>query len=404
MNGDTERDTFEKEREGSKALFEKAQGILAGGVTSELRTAAPFPLFIERAEGARKWDTDGNEYIDYSMGSAALLLGHAHPAVIDALGRPASKGTLYSGLPTLEVEWAEAIKSLYPAAERVRFTGSGTEASTLAFRLARAATSREKVLRFEGHFHGWGDDTSVGIKVPFARPHTHGILRAVNEATIVCPANPESTEAALAANPDIAAIVLEPSGASWGTAPLPEGFLEGLRRLADTSGALLIFDEVITGFRWSPGGAQSLFGVAPDLTTLAKNLTGGLPGGAVAGREIHMRLLDPSFEYRGMRAGVFHRGTFNANPVSAATGITAINLFRTGEPQHHADAMATRLREGMARVLRRHEVAGAVYGPSSTFHIYLGPTSKNGSIEGLSTAALKSIPAAIVQSLQRALR
>lgn len=404
MNDDATRDVFEHGREGSKALFEKARGVLAGGLTSELRAAAPFPLFIERAQGARKWDADGNEYIDYSMGSAALLLGHAHPAVIEALGRQASKGTLYSALTALEVEWAEAVKSLYPAAGQVRFTGSGTEATTLAFRLARAATGREKILCFEGHFHGWGDDTSVGIKVPFGRPHTHGILAAVNEAAIVCPADLESAEAALAANPDTAAIVLEPSGASWGTVPLPEGFPEGLRRLADASGVLLIFDEVITGFRWSPGGAQALFGVAPDLTTLAKNLTGGLPGGAVAGREELMRLLDPALEYKGMRAGVFHRGTFNANPLSAATGIAAIGLFRTGEPQRHADAMAARLREGMARVLRHHEIAGAVYGPSSTFHIYLGPTPRNGSVEGLSAAALKSIPPAAVQALQLALR
>ncbi len=397
-------DDFEPSHSGSKSLYERAKETLPGGLSGELRAAAPFPLFIERAEGARKWDVDGNEYIDYSMGSAALLLGHSHPAIVEAIGRQAGKGTLYSALTPLEVEWARLVCGLYPSSDRVRFTGSGTEANTLAFRLARAATGREKILRFEGHFHGWGDDTSVGIKVPFERPHSHGILPAVDAASLLCPADAASAEKILARNPDTAAIVLEPSGASWGTVPLPDGFLEDMRRLADKSGALLIFDEVITGFRWSPGGAQALSGVIPDLTSLAKNLTGGLPGGAVVGREEYMRLLDPAFEYKGKRAGVFHRGTFNANPLSAAAGIAALEIFRTGEPQRRADELAARLREGMGRVLTHNEIAGAVYGPSSTCHIYLGPVKQAGSIEGLSAAELKSISPARVQALQHALR
>jgi glutamate-1-semialdehyde 2,1-aminomutase len=397
-------DDFERTRAGSKELFEKAGLRLPGGLNGELRAADPFPLFIDRAEGARKWDVDGNEYIDYSMGSAALMLGHAHPAIVDAIVRQAPRGTLYSALTALEVEWASLISELYPSASQIRFTGSGTEANILAFRLARAATGREKILRFEGHFHGWGDDTSVGIKLPFDEPHTHGILPAVDAASVLCPADATSAAAALAANPNIAAIVLEPSGASWGTVPIPENFLEDLRRLADERGALLIFDEVITGFRWSPGGAQALSGVTPDITTLAKNLTGGLPGGAVAGGPELMRLLDPAVEYKGKRAGVFHRGTFNANPLSAAAGITALGIFKTGEPQRRADAMAARLREGMNRALLRREIAGVAYGPSSTCHIYLGPVQRPGTLDGLAAAELKSISPKTVAALQRALR
>ncbi len=395
---------FERARPRSKALYERARSALPGGVTSELRAAHPFPIFFKRAEGPYKWDADGNKYIDYSMGSAALLLGHSHPLITQAVADQLPKGTLYTHLTELEVEWAERVQRLVPSAERVRFVNSGTEASILAFRVARAATGRSKILRFEGHFHGWGDDTSVGIKIPFDEPHTPGVLSAVNEAVVVCPADAASAEKALASDPDIAAIILEPSGASWGTVPLPENFLADLRALADKHGALLIFDEVISGFRWSPGGAQGLYGVTPDLTMLAKNLTGGLPGGAVAGREKPMRLLDPTFDHTKTPGFVFHRGTFSANPLSAAAGIAALEIFETGEPQRRADALAAKLREGMGRILIRHEVAGAVYGPSSTFHIYLGPGARKGYIGGLGPRELKGIPPARVQALQRALR
>jgi glutamate-1-semialdehyde 2,1-aminomutase len=396
-------DDFESARVRSKALAERAKGAIAGGVTSELRAALPFPIFIDRADGSRKWDADGNEYIDYSMGSAALMLGHSHPAIVEAVTRQLPKGTLYSALTELEVEWADRVKSLYPSAERVRFVGTGTEADILAMRIARAAAAKPKILRFEGHFHGWGDDTAVGVKPPFHESVSHGIPPGVAEATVVCPADIHSVEETLAADPEIAAAILEPTGASWGTVLLPENFLADLRAITKKHGVLLIFDEVITGFRWSPGGAQALYGVTPDLTSLAKNLTGGLPGGAVAGREDLMRLLDPAVEHNGKKAGVFHRGTFNANPLSAASGIAALDLFQTGEPQRRADEMAARLREGMACVLKKHEVAGAVYGDSSTFHIYLGSGAK-GTIDGLSPSELKGIPPEQVHALQRALR
>ncbi|MBI3126998.1 MAG: aspartate aminotransferase family protein [Candidatus Tectomicrobia bacterium] len=396
-------EAFERKRLASKALFERAKGTIAGGITSELRAAEPFPIFIERAEGSRKWDVDGNEYVDYCMGSAALLLGHAHPAVVKAVSDQAAKGTLYSALTELELRWADLVRELYPSAERVRFVGTGTEANILALRLARAFAGKPKVLRFEGHFHGWGDDTAVGVKIPWNEPPTHGLPPGVREATVVCPAESGAAARALEQDSAIGAIILEPSGASWGTVPLPAGFLKDLRALADKHRVPLIFDEVITGFRWSPGGAQASEGVKPDLTTLAKNLTGGLPGGAVAGREEILSLLDTSREYKGKKAGVFHRGTFNANPISAAAGVAALEIFRTGEPQRHADRLAARLREGMQRILRKSEVAGAVYGDSSTFHIFLGKGAR-GTIEGLSPVDLKGIPPRTVNALQRALR
>ncbi|MFL2931662.1 MAG: aspartate aminotransferase family protein [bacterium] len=264
-------DSFSSNRQKSKKLSEKAKSLIAGGITSELRYATPFPIFISKAKGSRKWDVDGNEYIDYSMGSAALLLGHSHEAIVEAVNLQVDKGTLFSSLTEKELEWAELISKMYPSSERVRFVGSGTEANILAIRLARAFTGRSKIIRFEGHFHGWGDDTNIGIKFPFDEKVSHGLPENVVDSSIVCPADLQFVEDVLSQNKDIAAIILEPSGASWGTVPPPPPpsppppppipiLLKGLRKLCDLNDVVLIFDEVITGFRWSPGGVQELEG------------------------------------------------------------------------------------------------------------------------------------------------
>ena len=369
--------SFSSKRQKSKELSEKAKSLIAGGITSELRYATPFPIFICKAKGSRKWDVDGNEYIDYSMGSAALLLGHSHEAIVEAVNLQVNQGTLYSSLSEKELEWAELISSMYASSERVRFVGSGTEANILAIRLARAFTGRSKIIRFEGHFHGWGDDTNVGIKFPFDKKVSRGLPENVVDSSIVCLADLQFVEDVLSENKDIAAIILEPSGASWGTVPIPNSFLKGLRKLCDLNNVVLIFDEVITGFRWSPGGIQELEGVTPDLTTLAKNLTGGLPGGCVSGKSELMDLLDPSKEFKGLQAGVFHRGTFNANPLSSASGIAALEIFKLGEVQKKADSSAKKLRQNFSQILKKYEISGFVYGESSTFHIFLGSHKKD---------------------------
>ena len=388
----------------SRKLFDEAVTCLAGGVVHEGRYAAPFPIYVDRAKGSRKWDVDGHEYIDYSMGSASLLLGHAHPAVVAAIAEQAPKGTFYANCTPLEVEWAGLVQQLIPSAELVRFVGSGTEATLLAIRVARAYTGKSKILRFEGHYHGWHDYVAVGMQAPFNEPPTLGLLPASIAATVVVPANdPARVETVLKSDPDIAAVILEASGASWGTVPLAPGFHAEMRRLTQQYGVVLIFDEIITGFRYSPGGVQKVVGVTPDLTTLAKVVTGGLPGGAVAGRAEVMRVLDPRSEFGGRRPGAIHRGTFNANPLAAAAGIAALKIVATGEPQRRADATAALLREGMQNVLNEHRVAGVVYGDVSTFHIYFG-SAGNGSIEGLSAAELKGIPKKTVSALQQALR
>ena len=395
---------YVESRPTSQKLYDEAVTRLAGGVAHDSRYVAPFPLYIDRAKGSRKWDVDGHEYIDYSMGSASLLLGHAHPDVVAALVEQAPKGTFYGSCTPLEVEWAGLVQQLIPSAEQIRFVGSGTEATMLAIRVARAFTGKSKIIRFEGHYHGWHDHVAVGMQAPFDEAPTLGLLPAIVAATVVLPANdPARVEAELKKDKDIAAVILEASGASWGTVPLVSGFHAELRRLTEKYGVLLIFDEIITGFRHSPGGVQALIGVTPDITTMAKVVTGGLPGGAVGGRADVMRVLDPRTEFGGRRPGAIHRGTFNANPLAAAAGIAALKVVTTGEPQRHANALAARLRQQMQEVLNRHGVAGVVYGDASTFHIYFGRAG-NGSIDGLSAGELKGIPKKTVSAFQQALR
>ena len=387
----------------SNRQFERAKKLLAGGISHESRYVSPFPIYTNWAQGSRKRDIDGNEYIDYSMGSASLLLGHSHPGVAKALNEQVAKGTFYANCHPLEVEWAARVQDLVPSAERVRFVSSGTEATMLAIRLARAYTGKSKVIRFEGHYHGWHDYAALGVKPPFHELQSVGVLRASAEETLVCPTDIARVEEALEKEEDVAGIICEVSGASWGTVPLPEGFLPDLRVLADRRNVVLIFDEIITGFRWSPGGVQAVTGVNPDITTLAKILTGGLPGGAVAGSEKVMRLLDPQEQVGGFSPAVFHRGTFNGNPLAAAAGVAALDEVRTGNPQRAADSVAAKLRDGFQKILIKHEVAGAVYGESSTFHIFFGKGVR-GSIEGLAPTDLKGMPREKVGALQNGLR
>jgi glutamate-1-semialdehyde 2,1-aminomutase len=350
----------------------------------------PFPVFVDRAAGARKWDVDGHELICYHMGHGALLLGHSHPAIVRAVAEQAGRGMHFGAEHPLEIDWAAQVISMVPSAERVRFTSSGTEASMLALQLARAATQREKVLKFAYHFHGWHDAVYVGVDEPSAHPSTGG-SQHTSEGVVLAPVNDVAfAEQALATDPDIAAVILEPSGASWGTIPLPQGMLERLRAATSRHGALLIFDEVITGFRWAPGGVQQLSGVTPDLTVLAKIIAGGMPGGAVVGRANVMEHLefrdDPAWRK------VKHPGTHNAHPVSAAAGLACLRLIADGAAQRRAGATASQLRRGCNAILRRLGVPGVAYGQSSDVHLVLGRgTPPDGDVRdpGLDPAVLK---------------
>lgn len=387
----------------SEQLFEKARRTLAGGVSHESRFAAPYPTYTNRAQGSKKWDVEGREYVDYAMGSASLLLGHSHPDVTAAVTEQVAMGTFYADCHPLEVEWAALVQELIPSAERVRFVGSGTEATMLAIRLGRAYSGKPKVLRFEGHYHGWHDYVAVGMTAPFDRIPSLGILPGAAEATVVVAPDADKVEAALRRDSEIGTIICEVSGANYGSVPMPDGFLKDLRRLADEHGVVLIFDEVITGFRWSPGGLQARDGIIPDLTTMAKVVTGGMPGGAVGGKEEIMRLLDPAVEFDGRKPAVTHKGTFNGNPLVAAAAVAALKVVRTGEPHRQADRIAGQLRQGMQKILDEHQVEGAVYGESSTFHVFFGKVP-NGSVKGLSAAQIRALPKETVQAYRAGLR
>src|SRR5437016_2928061 len=292
----------------SAALAERARAAIPGGITHDIRHLAPFPTYIDRASGTRKWDVDGHEYVDYWMGHGALFLGHCHPAVVRAVQEQVARGTHVGASHELEVRWAELVNGLVPCAELTRFTMSGTEATHLAMRVARAATGRTKILKFTGHFHGWHDGAVAAVNPPYEVPMSAGIPGATLDQVVICPPNDiKSVEVALQRG-DVAA------GGQSGTTPTIPGYLQELRSLTTKHGVVLIFDEVITGFRYAPGGAQAYFGVTPDLTTLAKIVAGGLPGGALCGRRELMSMLtfrgDPDWD-RSQR--VAHAGTFNAN-------------------------------------------------------------------------------------------
>jgi len=366
---------FRRAHPRSEALFRRAKAAIAGGLTHDIRYLRPFPIYVDRAGGSRKWDVDGHELIDYWVGHGALFLGHANPAVQQAVGNQLGRGTHYGACHELEVRWAEAVLKLMPRAERVRFVGSGTEATLLAIRLARAATGKDKIVKFEGHFHGWHDYAAAAVRPPFDRPISAGVPQGVLAGLLICPPNDWDAFVALTfGRDDIAGVILEPGGGSSGTIPTDRGFLARLREFTRAQGMVLIFDEVITGFRFAPGGAQQRYEIYADLTTLAKILAGGLPGGAVVGGAVIMDQLafrDDSVWNREDR--VAHAGTFNANPLSAAAGIATLEQLADGQAQAKADRAGEILRAGIAEVIETLGVDAHVYGESSIVNLFLGP-------------------------------
>src|SRR3984893_2136348 len=368
-------DVFSKRFARSAELYARSRNAIAGGITHDSRNFAPFPIYIEHAEGARKWDVDGNELVDHWMGHGSLLLGHNHPRVTAAVAEQVHKGTHYGACHELEVAWAEQIGRLIPSAEWVRFTMSGTEATMLAMRDARAFTGRELIVRFAGHFHGWHDYAMAGYQPPFDTPTSTGVPKVVSDTMLVAyPNNIESVAHLLDAHPDqVAAVIVEPGGGSNGIIPTNVPFLRELRTLTAERGVWLIFDEVITGFRYSPGGAQQVYGVTPDVTTLAKIVAGGLPGGAVVGKRDILQVQTFKGELHKDRfERVLQQGTFNANPLSAAAGLTALRIVAEGWATEQSAQAGEQLRAGLRDTLERRGVAGAVLGGVSVFQILLG--------------------------------
>ena len=397
------QEAYATQRPRNQTFFDDARQVVAGGVGHDYRFALPFPLYVERAAGSRMWDVDGNEYIDYGMGNAAYLLGHGPPEVLAAVHEAVDLGLHFGEDHPLQLEWARLIQQLVPVAERVRFVNSGTEATMLALRLARAFTGRRKFLRFEGHYHGWHDYAAIGFGPPFDEPMSAGIPDFVFDTVIIAPADLQFVEETLKRDRDIAAVILEPSGGSWGTIPVPPDFNRELRRLTEHHEVPLIFDEVITGFRYSPGGYQALSGITPDLSSLGKIVTGGMPGAAVAGRADIMDQLDPQ---RARSKRVLHLGTFNGAPPTAAAGIATLKQVADGRPNAHADRIAGQLRQGINEILEEEGAAGYAYGDSSVFHVYMEghPGSGRERRSDLVTSdpnVLKGIPAPVIGAFQK---
>jgi glutamate-1-semialdehyde 2,1-aminomutase len=354
------RERFPKSAE----RFEEALTLFPNGVTHDGRYLKPFPVYVDRAAGSKKWTVEGHELIDYWMGHGSLLLGHSHPDVVHAVQEQVAKGTHYGACHELELEWGRLVIDLVPSGERLRFTSSGTEATLMALRLARIATGREKVLKFAGHFHGWHDQLIPGAEIPTPSGSWNqpGITNSVHDDLVIVP--PNEIEAVTKAIEEYrpACVILEPTGSRWGTVLIRGEFLRQLRAVTQETGTLLIFDEVITGFRASPGGVQEAYGVIPDLTSLAKIVAGGLPGGCLTGRA---DILDYIAYENPHGKKMKHPGTYNANPLSAAAGIAALRQVATGVPCEQANLRAQQFRRGLNELFAEKSVDWVAYGDFS---------------------------------------
>jgi glutamate-1-semialdehyde 2,1-aminomutase len=364
------------ERTQSDRLFQRAREIIPGGVNSPVRAfgrVGGHPFFVDRGEGARIHDVDGHSYIDFVMSWGALMLGHAHASVAHALAEASARGTSYGAPAGSEVGLAELVRSLVPSMEMVRFVNSGTEATMSAVRLARAATRRDLIVKFNGCYHGHADSFLVQAGSGVATlglPDSPGVPAALARLTLSVPFNDaEEVTAVFEAHGDrVACVIVEPIVGNAGFIPPADGFLTLLRDLTERYGALLIFDEVMTGFRVAPGGAQQRFGVRPDLTTIGKVIGGGLPVGAYGGRRDLMDLIAPA-------GPVYQAGTLSGNPLAMAAGTAQLLHLRERPPYEELERGARGLLAALGDVAMARGVpfwgdaAGAMFG----FHFVDGP-------------------------------
>jgi len=356
-----------------QALLDKASRLLPGGVLGGYSAPAELSFVVRQARGARLTDVSGREYVDYILGSGPLVLGHAHPAVVSAVERQLSKGTTYFQLSEPTLELAEEICRAVPCAEQIRFTSTGSEATFFALRVARAFRQREKILKFEGGFHGTHDYSlmSVGPKSPKAfpapTPDSAGIPHAIQEHVLIAPFNDlAETEAILAAHhADLAAVIMEPFQR---LVPPEPGFLKGVREITKRFGVPLIFDEIVTGFRFAYGGAQEYYGVVPDLAAIGKIVGGGFPLAAVVGRAEIMRHLAPELE--GTPEFVAQAGTLNGNPVAAAAGLATLAELRRPGTYERLFTTGMRIKTALQAAADAAGLAAHVAGEAPVFEIY----------------------------------
>jgi len=338
----------------SITLFSEAQKLLPGGVDSPVRAFRAVggqPLFIDRGEGAYLFDVDGNRYIDYVLSWGPLITGHAHPKVVEAIQQAALKGTSFGAPSPLEIELAKSVMEFMPNIEMIRFVNSGTEATMSGLRLARAYTRRDKIIKFEGCYHGHADlllvQAGSGVAT-LGLPDSPGVpADTVKDTLVAIYNNLDSVEALFKQYPDqIAAIIVEPVAGNMGVVPPIPGFLEGLRKITTQHDALLIFDEVMTGFRVHPGGAQTLYDIVPDLTTLGKVIGGGLPVGAYGSKREIMQMVAPA-------GPMYQAGTLSGNPLAMSAGIATLSLLKGENCWEKLEQAAGRLESGISSVAKK---------------------------------------------------
>ena len=363
----------------STSLYEQAREHLGGGVSSNFRYAgygeSPVPLFYAKGSGSRLTDVDGNVYIDYALANGPAILGHAPPAVLEAVSRTLAMGQLFAGQHELELELARRLTEIVPCADLVRFASSGSEAVQAALRLARAHTGRRKIIKFEGHYHGWLDNIFMSVapspneagpaSAPVPVSHTPGQPESVLGDVLVLPWNDIDVfaDALLAYRDEIAGVIMEPILCNTGALRPRPGYLESVRAITAEHGVVLVFDEVITGFRVGLQGAQGLLGVTPDLAVFAKALAAGFPLAAVVGRREVMERVEAG--------GVMHGGTYNANVMSIAAGLATLEELSRDDGQAYRDMTrrGERLMEELPAMARRHGEPVRVFGVGPAFHV-----------------------------------
>ena len=357
----------------SRQLFSQAQQYIPGGVNSPVRSfrlVDGHPRFIERGQGSRVWDVDGNEYLDYLCSWGPLILGHAHPEVVDAVKRAAEGGTSFGAPTEREVELAEIICGAFPSIDRVRLVNSGTEACMSAIRLARAYTSRNKILKFSGCYHGHADGLLVKAgsgALAQGIPTSAGIPESYASQTLVAEYNDLDSVTRFFAEfaEDVAAVIVEPVAGNMGVVPPSQGFLEGLRRLTRLNGALLIFDEVITGFRVASGGAQAAYRVNADITCLGKIIGGGLPVGAYGGAKEIMDMVAPL-------GPMYQAGTLSGNPLAVSAGVATLKVLQRPGVYERLDTLGSQLAQGLKNAATEVGVPITVNRVGSMFTTFFG--------------------------------
>ena len=373
----------------SRELFSQAQEFMPGGVNSPVRSfrsVGGHPRFIARGKGSRVWDVDGAEYVDYLCSWGPLILGHAHPEVVEAVKAAAERGTSFGAPVPQEVELTRLISGAFPSVELVRLVNSGTEACMSAIRLARAYTERNKIVKFSGCYHGHADGLLVKAgsgALALGVPTSAGVPEAYAGETLVADYNDlASVEDHFQRHPeDVAGVIVEPVAGNMGVVPPAPGFLEGLRRLTRDNGALLILDEVITGFRVAYGGAQALYGLEADLTCLGKIIGGGLPVGAYGGRREIMEMVAPL-------GPVYQAGTLSGNPLAVGAGVATLKALESAGAYQRLESLSKRLVDGLDRVARETETPVTVNRAGSMFTAFFvpGPVGTQAQAEASDTA------------------